>query len=60
MRFAFTWALPLVFVLPAYGQDALTVGSATAKRGEKASGWIDVPAASADGNSFRCRCRMRR
>ena len=46
MRFAFSWALPLVLALPAYGQDALTVGSATAKRGEKASGWIDVAAAA--------------
>src|SRR5215510_13635362 len=44
MRSVWTWALPLVLALPAYGHDTLTVGSATAKRGEKASGWIDVPA----------------
>src|SRR5215510_62936 len=46
MRSVWTWALPLVLALPAYGHDTLTVGSATAKRGEKASGWIDVPAGS--------------
>ena len=44
MRSLWTWALPLVLALPAYGQDTLTVGSATAKRGEKASGWLEVPA----------------
>jgi predicted deacylase len=46
MRCAWTWALPLVLALPAYGQDTLTVGSAAAKRGQTASGWIDVPAAA--------------
>jgi predicted deacylase len=44
MRSLWTWALPLVFALPAHGQDTLTVGSAAARRGTAASGWIDVPA----------------
>jgi predicted deacylase len=39
-------ALLLLLATPAFAQDVLTVGSASAKRGQKASGWIDVPAAS--------------
>jgi predicted deacylase len=35
--------------LPAAAQDTLTVGSATARRGEKASGWIEVPPAADPG-----------
>jgi predicted deacylase len=46
MRSLATWALPLLLAVPAAAQDTLAVGSASAKRGEKASGWIDVPAGS--------------
>jgi predicted deacylase len=34
----------LTLAAPAGAEDALVVGSASARRGEKASGWIEVPA----------------
>jgi predicted deacylase len=41
---ALAWALAAVLApAPAGAQDVLTVGSASARRGEAASGWIDVP-----------------
>ncbi len=46
MRSLCLWALTLAIVLPASAQDTLTVGSAAAARGMKASGWLDVPAAA--------------
>jgi len=44
MRSVWMWALPLVLAVPAHGQDTLTVGSAEARRGTTASGWLNVPA----------------
>ena len=39
----------LLFALTALAREPLTVGSATARPGEKVSGWIDVPAAGDAG-----------
>jgi hypothetical protein len=41
-------ALAMVVAM-AVGQDALTVGAVSARRGEKATGWIEVPAAADEG-----------
>src|SRR5262245_22211052 len=46
MRSLAIWALPVLMAVPAAAQDTLAVGSASAKRGEKASGWIEIPAGS--------------
>jgi predicted deacylase len=49
MRAPFALAVLLGLAGPAAAQDALTVGGVTARRGEKQSGWIEVPAGSDPG-----------
>src|SRR6185436_7444033 len=48
----FTFLLASVIATTALARDPLTVGSATARAGEKASGWIDVPAAGDAGTKI--------